>query len=169
MTKNTPWIEPEIFAEVETNVRDEWACTPARPDTRPRWRGILISAPTVVRARPGQPFFIPVCEIHMLPFMGIKGKDLPTMMILATNIANNKIYKGEAFKETIEGYMVPPPEIEYTAEELERIKGSAGGSAFSSDLFANANLPEESAIYDVYIELGRFKSNIVTIEVVWER
>jgi hypothetical protein len=163
---NQTWFEPELFSTVKINSEEKTACTPADIDT-PFYTGITINAPKRVGFTSGNTFVIPVCVNGTVPEMGAK---TPKPMLFAVDLVTQKKYSGVAYEHKppkIEGVdidFVPPPAS--SAATPEMLQGLRGGLIFSTDLVAVVKLPKKSGKYQIYLEHGDLKSNVVAMDVV---
>jgi hypothetical protein len=160
------WFDPEIFSTVKVNSEEKSACTPPDVDT-PFYTGITINAPKRVGFDGANAFVIPVCVNGTVPEMGAR---TPRPMIIAIDLATQKKYSGVAYElkpPKIQGMdidFVPPPAAPAVTPEM--LQGLRGGLIFSADLVDVVKLPKKAGKYQIYLERGELKSNVVALEVV---
>lgn len=154
-------FEPELFSTVEVNIEGRAPCIPV-PPADPRWVGILINAPTSVKAFDNAPTVIPICVFAALPIIV---PDPPPMMLIAINRDTGARHSGPAFTR-------PPPPDDAVPDPTpsrpltqQEVAGTLGRGRFTTDLVAAVNLPAGNGLYDVYIERGDIVSEPVTISI----
>ncbi len=160
------WFDPEIFSTMKIHSEEKSACTPPDVDT-PFYTGITINAPKRVGFDSANAFVIPVCVNGTVPEMGAR---TPRPMLVAIDLAILKKYSGVAYEHKppkIQGmdidFAAPPAARAMTPEMLQ---GLRGGLIFSADLVDVVKLPKKAGKYQIYLERGELKSNVVALEVV---
>jgi hypothetical protein len=163
---NQQWFDPEIFSTVKINSEEKSACTPPDVDT-PFYTGITINTPKRIGFDNAIAFVIPVCVNGTVPEMGAR---TPRPVLVAIDLATQKKYSGVAYEHKppkIQGMdidFVPPPAAPAVTPEM--LQGLRGGLIFSSDLVDVVKLPKKAGKYQIYLERGDLKSNVVALEVV---
>jgi hypothetical protein len=158
------------FEKVPLNTSEPNPCSPSAPHD-PKWRGMLINAPHEVKYNPGEAVDefgafakIPICGYSLLNVPPKPTKE--RMKLFAIAVKNGEEYSGEVY-ELDSSPDVPPPDDEPAGSE--EIKGMAVGSYFNLNLANFVQLPVEEAVYEVYIEFRKIRSNKVTIRLVAKR
>jgi len=161
-------MEPRLFLSVSLNEKGPGPCSPPEP-ANPRWLGILIRAPHVVRCKKddiadGHGAFaaIPICGFYMAEIR----RDVPwePMRIVAVDVRTKKTYAGD-IRELEEGVAAPPPP---SAPLPPLARMSSAGGYFNPNLADFVEIPKSTATYEVHVEFRDLKSNAVTIELIVE-
>jgi hypothetical protein len=161
-------MDPQDFLDVPLNQNQPHRCSPTQKD--PRWRGVLIRAPSRVSFKEGESVgdrgtfaAIPICGyFHMDLRLDIP---LDPMLLVAVDRKTKQVFSGPIVELDESPEIPPPDELPVTEEQ---IKGMAGGGYFNPNLADFVELPQVSATYDVHLEYRGFDSNVVTIELVKE-
>jgi len=156
-------IDDRLFAQVTLNSRERTACSPANPG--PRWRGILIQAPSRA-AHPAaksaaKPPGIPICGLYTLDIPAIAAS--APLTLVAVDTLRGEVFRGAVVDED-PGPEEPPPGNE--PFDPAQYAGVATSSYFNPNLAKYVKLPPRSAVYEVFVEYGGAVSNRVKIEVL---
>lgn len=148
------------------------SCSPEPPDDI-RFRGLLINAPSKVSFRSGQAgedgafAHIPVCGYVRQRVLLMPERGAEATRFIAVDRRSGQEHSGALC--CLEGSGVIDPDAEpLPAEALQRI---VVGVYFNGNLVTSAQLPQQSGIYDVHLELGErgtegfLESETVAIEV----
>jgi len=148
--------EDKVFFEVMLNTTEQTACSPIDPGAN--WRGILIKAPTQVSLS-SEAF--PLCGFFNLDMLALENSK--PMSIVAIVKDTEQGYQG-----FIEDKDPSPdsPKPDMPAKDPSLYEGMALGGYFNSNLQKYIKLPEQTAIYQIYIKYGDQQSNTVTVQVV---
>ncbi len=152
-------MDPAVFEQVPVGTHARAAASPTPPPD-PRWRGILLAAPRVVRPRAGAAPVVPLCLYAML--------DVPSpplaegMRVVVTGATLAQPVSGPVV-DVDESPEVPPPDE--APHDPATLRGVAVGGYQNHDLLALVRLPRGAAVYTVHIELGSARSNEVTVEI----
>jgi hypothetical protein len=163
---NQKWFDPEIFSTVKTSSEGKSACTPPDIDT-PFYTGISINAPIRVGFNSTRVFVIPVCVNGTVTEMGPKTL-LP--MLFAVDLTTQQTYSGVAYEHKlpkVQGVdidFVPPRAAPSIAPDM--LQGLRGGLVFNADLVAVLKLPRKPGTYQIHLERGELKSNVMTVNVL---
>lgn len=152
-------MDPAVFEQVTPGLHARNAASPAAP-ADPRWRGVLLAAPRVVRPRGGRAPSIPLCLYAML--------DVP---LEPHPRGWRAVVSGPTLAEPLDVPMVdvdqspdePPPPP--PPRDPETFRGVAAGGYQNHDLGQLASLPRGAGVYTVHVELGPARSNEVTVQV----
>ena len=161
-------IEDDLFDGVEIGSNEPWPCSPPEPEA-PDWLGILIRAQTRdLEAGPELRRAEGVCQGAHLRVLRVRRLGCPDasfepMMCVAKDEATGKIYSGPIV-DLNPGEPGPPDE----APPLEpgALEGFSSGGYFNINLVDFARIPPVPGRYEVYVEGGRHRSNLVSIEIV---
>ena len=93
--------DDRLFDQVPLNSRERTACSPDNPG--PRWRGILINAPTRASRQTGS---IPICGLYTLELTAIAA-NLP-LTLVAVDVQRGETFKGAVVNKD-PSPEVPPP------------------------------------------------------------
>jgi hypothetical protein len=160
------------FAAVELNSLEPNACSPRPPDDA--FRGVLIRAPSRVTfkeservGRFGAFAAIPICGYYQLELAALPPCDdvVQAMRLVAVDVATGEEHSGHM----VDADPGEPPPIEEPPPTAEELEGLSVGGYFNPNLADFVPLPERAAVYDVFVELGEFRSNTARIEVVEQR
>lgn len=157
-------MDPKEFLDVPLNVNQQHRCSPTHSD--PRWRGVLIRAPSVVRFKEGETVgdydafaAIPICGyFHMDIQLGTPPEP---MKLIAVDKRTKQVFSGPIIERDSSPDLPPPGELPVTPRQVQ---GLSGGGYFNPNLADFVELPRASATYDVHVEYRGFRSNVVTIE-----
>lgn len=153
----------EAFKHVPLNTNEQNACSPPEPE--PSWRGIVIRAPSTGyfrRGRTGIAFDpIPICGLYALDATSIAFGS--ALEVIVFDSASSDTLRGQ-LGEDDPNPSKPPPEAEPLDPKL--LEGVVVQTFFNSDLARAVALPGRPGAYEVAVELGRFRSNRVRIELV---
>jgi len=162
-------IKADVFENVPLNTYQESPCSPELPG--PLWRGIIIRAPGKVLFKKGEVvpdetgwymafMKIPVCGLYML--QPPAEKDLGFLKIVAQDKKTGRAYSGDVYDKD-PSPIVPQPDSE-KSRKAGRNRPDAIGRYFNPNLAAFVSLPQEPAVYEVYVEFWGHRSNVVTVE-----
>lgn len=159
-------IEPRNFENIPLNSYEPSECSPESPG--PSWRGMVIRAPERVTFEKGRESSIdgafaaiPICGYYLIEYSQMP--EAQAMRFVATDIGTGIRYFGDLLEQD-ESPEEPEPDDE--PADPEELEGMASGGYFNSNLAHYVELPEASGLYDVYVEWGETRSNVVRIEVV---
>ncbi len=158
----TDWTDPPAFATAPIGTVRDHACIPPNHGSDDQ---LNIAAPVRVRPQASGALVIPVCAQGIIPVS--QNQKLPRFV--AINTQTKAVYEGVAYEYKRPS---PPPGVEVDTIPGSRppkgipiSPGISVGTQFSTDLAAQAKLPNAPAVYEVYIESNGVRSNTVTIEV----
>ena len=148
--------EDKVFFEVTLNTTEPSACSPIDPGAN--WRGILIKAPSQV---PLSSEIFPLCGFYNLDMLALENSKPMTVVAIVKDTE-------QGYQGFIEDKDPSPdsPKPEMPPKDPSLYEGMAIGGYFNSDLRKYIKLPEQTAIYQVYIKYGDQQSNTVTVQVV---
>ncbi len=159
-------IDQETFLTVPLNSYEKNPCSPSVQNLS--WRGILIQAPQQVHFKPGKTVgmygafaAIPICGFYLFDIS--KSPYQAPMCLYAIDKKHDKRYWGNVVELNTSSREPDPEEAPIPDSALE---GKAVGGYFNPNLADFVKLPEEPALYDVYVEYMGYKSNIVPIEIM---
>jgi hypothetical protein len=162
-------IDDHLFDNVEIGSNEPWPCSPPEPDA-PDWLGILIRAPKRVTFKPGQTFGeqkvfakVPICGFFLFAASASPDASFEPMKCVAKDEKTGKIYSGPIV-DLNPGEPAPPPEAPPIAPG--DLDGFSSGGYFNINLVDFARIPPGPGRYQVHVEGGRHRSNIVSIEIV---
>ncbi len=151
-------MDPAVFEQVRIGEHARSAASPAAPPD-PRWRGILLAAPRVVRPRAGESPVVPLCLYSML--------DVPPTPIAGGMrvVVTGPTLRGALSAPLVdvdENPEVPPPDE--PPHDPATLQGVAVGGYQNHDLARLLRLPAPG-VYTVHVELGAARSNDVVVEI----
>ena len=155
-------IDERLFDQVPLNSRERTACSPASPG--PRWRGVLIQAPSRAVYPSGggkKPGAIPICGLYTLDIAAIAASQ--PLTLVAVDVQRGETFKGAVVDNDPSPEAPPPDSKPLNPSEYQ---GIATSSYFNPDLTRYVSLPPRPAVYEVFAEYGGAVSNRVTIQVV---
>jgi len=159
-------IDNKKFLSVELNSDSENDCSP-KIDPEEDFDGIVIAAPTEVSFETGKPVSdgqfaaIPICGFYQLD-MAEMMKD-STIRLYVKNTETDVILSG-AMLDKDPGTEAPLP-FEEPPMDPEDFRGQSIGAYFNPNLPNYVDLPALPAKYQVLVQIGAKKSNIVEIDV----
>jgi hypothetical protein len=161
-------MEPQEFLSVPLNVSQQHRCSPTQAD--PRWRGVLLRAPTRVRFKEGERVggFGAFAAIPLCGFFRVDIRlDVPPepFKLVAVDKRTGQVFSGAIVERDPSPEFPPPVDLPVTRRQVE---GMAGGGYFNPNLADFVELPRASATYDVHVEFRGHRSNVVTIELIKE-
>jgi len=154
------------FLKVELNSDSENDCSP-QVDPEEDFSGIVIAAPSEVIFELGKPSSdgqfaaMPICGFYQLDMADMMKN--ATIRLFAKNIETEEIYNG-AMLEQDPGSEAPLP-FDEPPMNPEDFRGQFIGAYFNPNLPNYVNIPALPAKYQVLVQIGETKSNIVEIEV----
>jgi hypothetical protein len=161
-------MDPKEFLGVPLNVNQQHRCSPTNND--PRWRGVLIRAPSQVRFKEGEVVgewgafaAIPICGYFHVDIR-LDASPEP-MRLVAVDKRTQKTFSGPIIERDPSPELPPPGALPVTARQIQ---GLSGGGYFNPNLADFVALPRTSATYDVHVEYRGFSSNVVTLELIKE-
>lgn len=152
-------MDPAVFAQVSVGTHARNAASPTPPPD-PRWRGILLAAPRVVRPRAGATASVPLCLYAMLDVPAAPLAEGMRVVVTGPSLAQPV---AAPVVDVDESPSVPPPDE--APHDPATLRGVAVGGYQNHDLMALVGLPHGSAVYTVHLELGSTRSNEVTVEI----
>jgi hypothetical protein len=148
-----PADEKFLHVPVGASVRNP--CSPPARDAG--FRGIVIRAPRRVDARFGTT--IPICGYYALPAAELPSMDRPTDAFRLVAVHRDSAVERSGFIIPDDDGAAPTP----TTEDPARLAGLVVGGYFNPSLTDHVALPVWQGRYDVFVEMGRWRSNVVSI------
>lgn len=155
------------FEQVKPRSTDESACS---PHLERDFVGIRLNAPSVVHYTPGhkEPFSgafarILICGAYTLnsAFVTHIGNVPQSITVVAKNLDSQAVYTGKLDP----GHPMRPSRYQYSEEERAAMERQFVSGWFNENIAEYLPIPAAPARYDVFVTLGAFASNIVTIAV----
>ncbi|MFT7185514.1 MAG: hypothetical protein ACI84K_000894 [Pseudohongiellaceae bacterium] len=160
-------LNNDDFNGVELNSDIKNTCSPNMMGNN-KFMGIVINVPSEVEFESGNNMeddtFVrfPICGFYQLDMADLFEDSL--VIIIAKNIDTGQTYRGEIIdKDPSPDVGLPFSEPKLSQDDL---RGQLLAAYFNPNLLRYVDLPAEEARYNVLVQIGKYKSKVVSVKVV---
>lgn len=157
------------FNNVPLGSNDKNSCSPFI-ENKYSFRGVIINAPDEIVIRNSGPYvdsienILPVCGYYLMSLASLMKKG--ALNIVLENIATGEQIRGEVLEEDDSPEAPLPDDLSMPEIPAAVLESQYTGSYFNVNIPQYTKLPNETATYNLFVEIGDGKSNTLTLKVI---